>query len=91
MLSISPCQPIDPSVETKEYWSAPSSYKEEEKKRRRYKEGSIYRQEEALQARNLISTNSTRFSYKMGLIAYQNIRYLCHYRGYYSGRDASNI
>jgi len=37
MLSISLCRPIDPLVETKEeYWSASSSYKEEE---RRKKEG----------------------------------------------------
>jgi len=44
-----------------------------------------------MQARNLVSTNSTGFSYKIGLIAYQNTGYLCHCSGYYSGRDALNI
>jgi hypothetical protein len=53
-----------------EYWSAPSSCEEEEKKRGRYRGGSIYRREEALRARDLVSTDSMRFSYKMGLIAY---------------------
>jgi hypothetical protein len=54
-----------------EYWSTSSSCKEEEKKKRgRYKRGSIYKQEEALWARDLVNTNSTRFLYKMGLIAY---------------------
>jgi hypothetical protein len=44
MLSILLYQPIDPSVETREeYWSTSSSYKKEEKKRGRYREGSIYR------------------------------------------------
>jgi len=34
MLSISPYRPIDPLVETREgYWSASSSYKEEERRR----------------------------------------------------------
>ena len=34
MLSISPCRPIDSLVETGEgYWSASSSYKEEERRR----------------------------------------------------------
>jgi len=48
MLSISPRRPIDPSVGTREeYWSTSSSYKEEEKKRGRYRGGSIYRREEA--------------------------------------------
>ena len=73
------------------YLSTSSSYKEEEKKRGRYRGGSIYRQEEALRACNLVNTNSIRFSYKMGLIAYQNIGYLCYCSGYYSGRDALNI
>jgi hypothetical protein len=36
-------------VETEEeYWSTSSSYKEEEKKRGRYRKRNIYRQEEAL-------------------------------------------
>ena len=92
MLSILPRQPIDPLVETREgYWSTSSSYKEEEKKRGRCKEGSIYRREEALQACNLINTNSTRFLYKIGLITYQNIGCLCYCSGYCSGKDALNI
>ena len=69
------------------YLSTSSSYEEEEKKRGRYRGGSIYRREEALRVRNLVNTNSTRFSYKIGLITYQNIGCLC----YYSGRDALNI
>jgi len=49
MLSILLYQLIDPLVGTREeYWSTSSSYREEEKKRGRYKGGSIYRREEAL-------------------------------------------
>ena len=49
MLSIWLCQLIDPLVGTREgYLSTSSSYKEEEKKRGRYRGGSIYRREEAL-------------------------------------------
>jgi len=57
MLSISPRQPIDPLVETEEYWSTSSSYKEEEKKRGRCRGGSIYRREEACKYRRLGSHN----------------------------------
>jgi len=58
MLSISLCQPIDPLVGTKEeYWRTTSSYKEEEKKRGRCREGSIYRREEAYKHRRLGSHN----------------------------------
>jgi len=54
MLSISPRQLIDPLVETREgYWSTSSSCKEEEKKRGRYRGGSIYRREEACKYRRL--------------------------------------
>ena len=92
MLSILPCQLIDPLVGTgEEYWSASSSCEEEEKKRGRYKGGSIYRQEEVLQVYDLVSTNSIKFLYKMGLIAYQDIGCLCHCSGYYSSKDALNI
>ena len=73
------------------YLSTSSSYKEEEKKRGRYRGGSIYRREEALRARNLVNANSMRFLYKIGLIAYQNIGCLYHYSSYYSSRDALNI
>jgi hypothetical protein len=55
MLFILPCQPTGLSVETGEYWSIFGFYKEEEKKRGRYKGGSIYRREEALRARDLIT------------------------------------
>jgi len=45
-------------VETREgYWSTSSSYKEEEKKRGRYRGGSIYRREEACKHRRLGSYN----------------------------------
>jgi len=45
-------------VETREeYWSTFSSYKEEEKKRGRYRGGSIYRREEAYKYRRLGSHN----------------------------------
>jgi hypothetical protein len=91
MLSILLRRPIDPLVGTGEgYLSTSSSYEEEEKKRGRCRGGSIYRREEALRARDLVSTNSTRISYKIGLIAYQNTGCLCHYSGYCSGRDALN-
>ena len=74
MLSILLRRLIDPLVGTREgHLSTSSSCKEEEKKRGRCRGGSIYRREEALRARDLVNTNSTRFSYKMGLIAYQNI------------------
>jgi len=54
MLSILPRQLIDPLVGTKEeYWSTSSFYKEEEKRRGRYRGGSIYRQEEAYNYRRL--------------------------------------
>jgi hypothetical protein len=91
MLSIWLRRLIDPLVGTREgYLSTSSSYKEEEKKRGRCREGSIYRREEALRARDLVSTNSTRISYKMGLITYQNTGCLYYYSGYYGGRDALN-
>jgi len=40
-----------------EYWSTSSSYKEEEKKRGRYRGGSIYRWEKAYKHRRLDSYN----------------------------------
>jgi len=67
MLSILPCQPIDPLVETEEYWSTSSSCEEEEKKRGRCREGSIYRREEALRVRDLVSTNKHEILVQDGL------------------------
>ena len=60
--------------------------REDKKDGGKYK-GSIYRWEEALQARDLVNTNNMRFLYKMGLIAYQNMGCLCHC----NGKNALNI